>query len=112
MEAEEEARGRSAFRFKLPCSVHYQADGESGRGNLLDISAGGVNIEKATHPLPLRSHAQLSLHFGDEGDPVQVQIEVVRQTGSGFAGRFVNLHGKHAVQLWNRLTEALKSQLC
>ena len=109
MEAEDEARGRSSFRFKLPCSVQYQTEEGSGSGSLLDISAGGVNIEKATHALPLRSHAQLSLHFGDACDPVQVQIEVVRQTANGFAGRFVNLHGKHAVQLWDRLSEALKS---
>ncbi len=111
MEVEESPRGRSAFRLRLPCTVVYRADGQTACGTLRDISAAGISVEKVSHELPNQAQAVLELHFSDSLAPIEVEVEVVRQTSSGFAGRFVNLGGKRAVMLWDQLTAALTSQI-
>lgn len=111
MDTDPGPRGRTAFRFRLPCTVRYDVYGEAASATLLDISAGGISVEKASHPLPTDSTAEMQLHFADGVDPIDVEVQVVRQTPRGFAGRFVNLRGQRAIRLWDHLTEALKAQI-
>ena len=111
MESDEESPQRAAFRFTLPCRVSYKVEGETARASLLDVSLVGVSVENAEPRPPTGTRCRLRLHLGEEDEPVDVEVQVIRHTESGFAGRFVNLAGGSAIQLWDRIAEAAKRRI-
>ncbi len=111
MDRDDSKPTRAAFRFRLPCSVEFKVGQGRGRAFLLDISTDGVRVEEADHRLEAGQVTSLILNLAEDAEPVEVEIEVVRQTETGFAGRFVNLDRTVAFQLWDSIVAALKSHM-
>ncbi len=102
---------RAAFRFRLPCSVEFEVGQDRGRAFMLDISTDGVRVEEADLRLEAGQVTKLILNLSEDAEPVEVEIEVVRQTETGFAGRFVNLDRQVAFRLWDSIVAALKCRM-
>jgi hypothetical protein len=111
MAAADETPQRAAFRFTLSGEVSYTLDGENGRATLTDVSMDGVSVDQAENRPALGSRPHLSLRLDDGSEPVDIEVEVVRHTETGFAGRFVGLGRDRAIELWERIAEAAKQRL-
>jgi hypothetical protein len=101
---------RVAFRFRLPCPISYSAGDASGQASLVDISAAGVRIEGATSRLQPGTRVRLNLRLGDELELTEAEAEVIRQTETGFAARFVEMDRELTLHLLNLIGEAEKSR--
>jgi len=55
-------RNRKAIRFRLALPVRYRTDGESGRGELLDISSCGA-LFTTERPLAVNADVKLSIQW-------------------------------------------------
>ena len=53
----------------------------------------------------------LRLHLGEEDEPIDVDVAVIRNFENGFAGRFVDLSGESAIALWDRIAAVAKSKI-
>ncbi len=102
---------RARFRFKLPCPVYYSVDDGRGQAHLFDISPDGVRVAEASRPLAPGSRTRLSVQLREGADPLELEVEVTRQTETGFAGCFVNLDKQLAHQLWDGIAAAAKARL-
>ena len=111
MESEEEHPQRAAFRFTLPCQVSYPVGGKTAQASLLDVSLEGVSVSGASECPPVGTEARVRLHLGEDEEPIDVDVEVVRHLENGFAGRFVNLSGESAIALWDRIAAVAKSKI-
>ncbi len=111
MDSHAELSQRAAFRFTLSCQVSYAVEGVTVRASLLDVSLEGVSVEDAEPRPPVGAQCRLKLHLGEEEEPIDLEVEVVRHTESGFAGQFVNLAGGSAIRLLDRIAEAAKRRI-
>ena len=102
---------RARFRFKMPCPVSYRVEGAVAQASVLDISPDGVRVEEATHALRTGARTRMTLRLAEDGDPIELEVEVIRQADRGFAGRFVNLDRELAQQLWDGIAAAAKARL-
>ena len=78
---------RAAPRFKHRAPVGWAGGGVEGRGFSADISSSGVRVAETSAPVV--NGARIQLVFGILDAPLTLLSEVVRQTGDGFAARFV-----------------------
>ena len=100
--------GRSRFRFKLPCPVSFTVGDSSEEGVLVDISTGGAHIEAEQHGLKPGDRTQLQFQLEAKLEPIKVELEVVRETQSGFAGRFHQVPSRLVFQLSKEVAGAVK----
>ena len=71
------------------------------RGLLHDISSSGARIEEASLRLKPGTVVRLTLPLIGEFEPVQVRGEVVRETETGFAVRFVDAESiQESLERW------------
>ncbi len=78
-------------RYELRIPVDYQSSGREGKGLLWNISSSGARIEQASVSMQLGTEVRLTLAFFPGAAPVALLGEVVRETESGFAVRFLDL---------------------
>ncbi len=85
---------REPQRYELRIPVDYQSSGSQGKGLLWDISTSGARIEQASVSMQLGTEITLMLAFLPGATPVSLRGEVIRQTESGFAVKFLPLEGR------------------
>ncbi len=92
--AERRPERRDPQRYELRIPVDYQSSGRQGTGLLWDISTSGARIEQAPVSVQVGTEVTLLLAFLPGATPVSLRGEVVRQTKSGFAVKFLPLEGR------------------
>ncbi len=92
--AERRPERRDSQRYELRIPVDYQSSGRQGKGLLWDISASGARVEQASLSVELGTEVTLMLAFLPGATPVALRGEIVRQTESGFALKFLPLEGR------------------
>jgi hypothetical protein len=90
---------------RLP--VRYSIDGVEGRATVSDVSMTGVRLDHPTHGLVPGTVTRLTLRLVEGGNPIEVAIEVARETHTGFAGRFIDVGPSLATRLATELNRAL-----
>jgi hypothetical protein len=91
-------------------SVRYSVDGVEGRATVSDVSMTGVRLAYPSHVLVPGTVTRLALRLVEGGDPIDVAIEVARETNTGFAGRFIDVGPSLATRLATELNRALASR--
>ena len=96
---------RGAPRFDLRSPVEFTVDEVVGTGTIWNISRSGALVEWSdAPPLPgTEVRLRISSHLGSS--EVEFPAEVVRETESGFAVRFIRL-GEHELEVLNAILPA------
>ncbi len=92
--AEEGPERREPQRYQLRIPVDYESSGRQGKGLLWDISTSGARVEQASLSVEPGTEITLMLAFFPGATPVSLPGEIVRQTESGFALKFLPLEGR------------------
>ncbi len=102
---------RSRFRFKLPRPVTYSVEDTMVEGMLCDISTGGAQIESKGECPKAGDRTVLHLQLSEELDPMDLEMEVTRETENGFAGRFLEVSAPLVFRLSKKIADAATSRL-
>jgi CBS domain-containing protein len=81
---------RRATRHTLRAPVEYRAEALVGRGTTWDLSESGVHVAWSDPPPLPGTEVRLRLSFGP-GAELEIRGEVVRETETGFAVRFLEI---------------------
>jgi hypothetical protein len=80
-----------ARRIAVSFSADFSGRQVEGRGTVRNISLSGALIEEASHLLIAGGDVELRFAFFEGSLPVALHAEVVRETPTGFAVRFVRV---------------------
>lgn len=80
---------RGATRRELHAPVEFKTDGEVGRGTIWDLSVSGMQIAGSDSPPLPGTELLLSFAFDTVPSKIELRGEVVRETETGFAVRFL-----------------------
>jgi hypothetical protein len=75
----------------LPGLVNFASAEMEGSGTILNISASGAAIDDATLALPVGAKVELFFLQPETGRKLRAVAEVVRESETGFAVRFLRL---------------------
>ncbi len=101
---------RMRFRFKLPRPVFYTVEDTTAEGVLCDISTGGAMIETKDDRLKAGERTILRFQLFDDSEQIEVEMEVVRETEVGFAGRFHSVPSQLVFQLSRDVARSVKTR--
>ncbi len=79
---------RGAPRFELRVPVGFVGPDVEGRGSTANLSGSGARLAGVT--ASVANGARIQLVFGLEDASLALRAEMVRQTGGGFAARFLD----------------------
>jgi hypothetical protein len=89
---------RATPRVQLLSHVFFSAGRVEGRGVLHEVSKTGARIEDTSPRLKPGTKVQLTFVLDQDGQPMDISANVVRETESGFAVQFTETNER--LELW------------